>query len=929
VEAELLQQRLRSVGRRLLAVRTLGGFGWGAVAAVVLVFVAVWLDLLWELPPGLRAAALVIAPTIGIVLLLAAVWQARRRGTTDAVARQIDETGGAAGRIRTGVDLVTADRTSPLTAGLAALAVADASELAGRVPTSRVAPVRPAAWPFAGLALLAAVVGVVAAIFPRLAEAEWRRFTNPFGGDAPFSRVIFHVEPGDTQVVYGRPLDVKVTTEGVAVERLSLVLEPADGSGEEVLPMFAEPGGAWRATVANLTADVRYHIRAHAGRSQRFAVRVLTVPKIDAVRFRVTPPAYTNRPAYEGPLPKGGLAGLPGARVEVWAASNRPLSGGTLRFTPPSSGPVALTPVSPGGSEVTGSFEIRAAGQLRLKVTDRDGQESADTFTAPIALLTDERPIVRLLEPREVSVATPTATLPVVIAAEDDYGIARVQLFRSLNDSRAMPIDVPVKPPAPTRVYEVIPLQLAAYGLEPGDEIKLFARAEDNDPAGAKGAESPVVVVRIISQEDFEKMVRAREGLELLMSKYQQARRRLEGLAAEAEEMQKKQKDQPKDAAATDEDRKDLQKLAERARKDAEAIREAAKKQLGYDLDKHLTPHLEKLSRELEAAAKELEEAAKKGGLTKEQMSKALEKLGGQLDRQKQETDRETGAPLERLGQVMPLMEDSAGFIALAQRQRDLATRMKSLKDQEKPSDPATRARMRDLRDEQEEIRIALSKLLDDIEDHAAKLPDDPDLNELRDSAKKFAEDVRASGASEAMGAAEAGLGEFSGPRGHDNADKAAGILEKFIGRCDGMGGMMGQGMRALRFQPKLSACLGNTVEQLLAEAGLMPGEGADGMMGQGSGRGSSARRNTAQNIGLYGGLPGLSESRGTGRMGGSGPAGPGAASQGRQAGQPMTATGSKPPGTTGTSDVTVPAPYRRRVAEYFQRVADETGGNR
>src|SRR5438552_4414773 len=114
------------------------------------------------------------------------------------------------------------------------------------------------------------------------------------------------------------------------------------------------------------------------------------------------------------------------------------------------------------------------------------------------------------------------------------------------------------------------------------------------------------------------------------------------------------------------------------------------------------------------------------------------------------------------------------------------------------------------------------------------------------------------------------------------------------------MGGMMGQGMRALRFQPKLSSCLGNTVEQLLEEAGLMPGDGADGMMGQGSGRGSSARRSTAQNIGLYGGLPGLSESRGTGRVGGSGPAGPGSANQGRQAGQPMTAAGSRPPGTAG-----------------------------
>ena len=104
--------------------------------------------------------------------------------------------------------------------------------------------------------------------------------------------------------------------------------------------------------------------------------------------------------------------------------------------------------------------------------------------------------------------------LPVVLAAEDDYGISRIELFRSLNDSRPLPVNVPVKTPPPTRWSTTTYLPLSSYGLEPGDEIKLFAHVEDNDPAGAKGAESPVAVIRIISQGEFERMVRARQGLE-------------------------------------------------------------------------------------------------------------------------------------------------------------------------------------------------------------------------------------------------------------------------------------------------------------------------------------------------------------------------------------------------------------------------------
>jgi hypothetical protein len=273
----------------------------------------------------------------------------------------------------------------------------------------------------------------------------------------------------------------------------------------------------------------------------------------------------------------------------------------------------------------------------------------------------------------------------------------------------------------------------------------------------------------------------------------------------------------------------------------------------------------------------------------------------------------------------MPLLEDASRFVILALRQRDLATRLAALKDQEQPRDPASRTRMRDLQAEQEEIRAALGRLLDDIEDHLAKLPDEKELDEFRESVRKFVVDVRGSGAGEAMSAAETALAEFSGKRGYENADRAADILEKFIERCQSEGGMMGLGMRALRFQPGLAAGLGNTVAQLLSEAGLVPGEG---MGGSGSG-GRSARRGAAT-IGLYGSLPGVGDATGLGPIGGgrSGSGRDGAGARGgTQPGEPAGAAAGRPPGAPRPGDVAVPAAYRRRVAEYFQRVAEETGG--
>jgi hypothetical protein len=770
---------------------------------------------------------------------------------------------------------------------------------------------------------LLAAVAVAGLFLPRVLQTEWLRFSDPFGDHPPYSRVLFHVTPGNQQVVYGTGIDIHVTTEGPAVDRLQLVWKPDEAADEEVLPLFAEPGGVWKATIASVTTPGQYHIRAHAGRSQRFRVSVLTVPRLEGLRFRITPPAYTNRHPYDGPLPQGGIAGLPGTRVQIWAKSNRPLSGGTLTIsTADHAAPLALTPTSPDSPEATATFDIQKPGKLRLRLKDTDGQESNDVFTAPIAVLSDERPSIRLVEPPPISLATPVASVPVVLAAEDDYGITRIELFRSLNDSRPLPMNVAVPLPPPTRWNGTVVLPLADFGLEPGDEIKLFARVEDNDPAGPKGAESRIVTVRIIAQADFERMVRARQSLQMLQSKYQQAQRRLDAVADEADRLKKKVK---KDANAEEmkQARQELSDLAKRMHEESEALQRLSRQKLGYDLDKELTEHLEKLSRRLEEAAKEAERLASDKTLTPEQLAEALQKLQERLQREQQQLQQEASEPVEQLAKVQPLIEDAFRFVILTERQRSLAERLKSVKDQDRVTDAKEKNRLRDLQAEQEQIRKDLNKLLDDLEEHVEKLPEDKDLDELRKQVNDFVEAVRKNQIPETMTEAEGALSGAQGKRGHTAADKAADLMEKLCQQCQGDQGMMGTGKKCLKFKPPLRDGLGQTVEQLLRDAGLMPGRG------QGGAPGSSAQRNTLENVGLYGGLPGLEEltPKPSTRPGGQHGIGQSStADGGNDRGQRGSGSGATSPRGSGSTEMTVPPTYRRRVAEYFQRVADETG---
>ncbi len=927
------QKTLGRLQRRVRGIAAFSGLGWGSLAAFMTVLCGAWADLVFELSPALRLAALAAAVLLGPALAIFVAWRSGRLAVPSVLAQRLDQAGAAHGEIVAGVDLLHDTRVFvPPAAGLASIAVERAANLARQVPGARVAPWRPVLAPALATGLAAGVVALVALALPRMADALWQRFSDPFGDHPPYSAVRFRVEPGDLSVVYGQGVEIRAIVAGAPVDRLDLVLEP-EGAAPERVPMFQEASGRWRAALANVIAPARYFVSAERARarSSRHKIDVITVPRLSGVRFRVTPPAYTRRSAYEGVLPAGGLAGLAGTHVEAWATSNRPLLSGTLELAGASAPrTLELVPTAPGAQEVHGSFEIRADGKIEVRVRDAAGQQSQDAVSASVVLLHDERPFIRITEPRELSFATPDVMLPVVLAAEDDFGIARVQLFRALNGSRALPIDLPLLSPSPTQWNDQTYLPLAEFGVRAGDEITLFARVEDNDPAGAKGSESTVVRLRIIPREVYDRLVRARQGALALLARYQEAQRRLEALAGEIDRLHDELAKLPTGTTLEQAKQKQLEELARRFRDETAAIRESAKHPLPLAIDQNLSHELEDLAKALEKLAQEAEKLAGETGLKNAAAAQRLAELRDRLTGGRKQLEQNALEPLDQLARVYPLMEDQARFVQLYLHQRDLAQRLTSFKGRDREDEPASKARMRDLEAEQKQIRSELGRLLDDIEEHARLLPDDPQLTKLRETAQEFATAVRSSGAAEAMTDAEEALAAFAGTRSFDAATKAAGILEKFLSQCSSNGALNQAGQACLAFQPGLAQNLGNSIEQMLADAGFpsldqigKPGFGT----GAGTGNGYSARQNNMNNVGLYGSLPTLVSSARQGSSRTNTTGGPGRPQGTTVARRAPEVTAS--PGAlrgAGASQATIPAPYRRRVADYFERIADELG---
>ena len=282
MRTETLETRLQQPKRRLLALATAGGAALSVFVALGLLLASMWLDLMVDLPPQLRRFA-VFACVIAAVIMFARSIFIATRSTAPRLPQRLDSAAGAHGQIVSAVDLLRAqtpaDEWSPISHGLADIAIDRADRIAGQVPPQSVLPGRMLRRPLIAAGAIIVSILCVLILAPRLAKTQWLRFADPFGDHPPYSRISFDVEPGNTRVVYGSKLDLRVTPHGGEVEQLEVVLKPQTDAEAETLPMFPGSDGQWQATIASVTAPGKYFIRARGARTEKFDLGVITVPK--------------------------------------------------------------------------------------------------------------------------------------------------------------------------------------------------------------------------------------------------------------------------------------------------------------------------------------------------------------------------------------------------------------------------------------------------------------------------------------------------------------------------------------------------------------------------------------------------------------------------------------------------------------------------
>jgi hypothetical protein len=165
----------------------------------------------------------------------------------------------------------------------------------------------------------------------------------------------------------------------------------------------------------------------------------------------------------------------------------------------------------PGPDRVRVVWSEPVSGSYSFALTNGDGWTNRRPVRYTLKVVADAPPEVRLELPDIGESITPTAELPARLSFEDTYGLAAVKLFVRRNDEPAF--DVPLEGFAPGQREAAIEtiVDVASFGVVPGERLAAWAQASDRDPRGPNVGRSELVELRVVTPADFLAELAARE----------------------------------------------------------------------------------------------------------------------------------------------------------------------------------------------------------------------------------------------------------------------------------------------------------------------------------------------------------------------------------------------------------------------------------
>lgn len=286
------------------------------------------------------------------------------------------------------------------------------------------------------------------------------------------THVAIAVTPGDVRVRAGTTVRIEARVSGAA-SRLQPVLQLDGVDGVVRQPMRrAGADGTFEVALTNLQTDTTYHVESGAAASARHVIRVQQPPRVARIALRYDYPKALGLPPRRDDE-SGDVYAPAGTAVRVDIEPDQPVRGGALVMADGT-----RVPLSGAGAQLSGSFAVTSDGTYRVAFADEPAGEVQDSTEYFIRVVLDRPPDVRMLRPGGDTRVTPLQEVTMAARAEDDYGIAQLDLVIMAPGGRERVVPL-ARGAGPLAVEGRHVLALEDLGVSPGDVVSYYARARD------------------------------------------------------------------------------------------------------------------------------------------------------------------------------------------------------------------------------------------------------------------------------------------------------------------------------------------------------------------------------------------------------------------------------------------------------------------
>ncbi|MEO8502146.1 MAG: DUF4175 family protein, partial [Vicinamibacteria bacterium] len=313
---------------------------------------------------------------------------------------------------------------------------------------------------------------------PAFIQQAFPYLLNPFSPSGrPSTPYEVSVTPGTQAIARGSDQEITARLTGFEADA-ELVSRTADRDWTRS-PMVRDEGAGGvvhRFMMLSVLAPTEYFVESRGTRSAVFRLDVVDRPYVKKIDLEYRLPVYARLEPQrvEG---TGDITALASTRVLFSITPTVAVKAGRLVVQGAEQNPIPLL-VGEGGLSLSGEMGITASGFYKVEMQGPDGIFVAASPDYVIEVVPDLPPRIAFDRPGRDTQATPIEEVFTQVKAEDDFGVAKMDLVYSVNGGEEKVVSLH-QAPILKEVVAGHTFFLEEMSLKPGDFISYYARATD------------------------------------------------------------------------------------------------------------------------------------------------------------------------------------------------------------------------------------------------------------------------------------------------------------------------------------------------------------------------------------------------------------------------------------------------------------------